>query len=130
MDKIIFVEVPSMNHSINVNGKTFWTAQVVDSYEKKTHDMTAIFMDRDDESPMIIDYYYGEPDEKTTAHYINEWFAARGVDAVFNSYLADICDIVNAYHLTNREYLDAENLDKVERALNFLNNTLRAVIGQ
>lgn len=63
-----------MNHSIIVNGQAYFTAQVVDAYERKTYDMTIIFRETD-ESPQIIDYYYGEPNVDITKEYIQRYLA-------------------------------------------------------
>lgn len=70
------------NHALEVNGQTFFTAQVVDAYEKKTYDMTVIFLDPGEEySPIIIDYYYGEPSEPLTKSYIERYFETIRKDA-------------------------------------------------
>lgn len=59
------------NHTITLDGKTYFTAQVVDAELGKTHDMTAIFIDvEDDLPPVFVDYYYGDPDLRITADYI------------------------------------------------------------
>lgn len=70
-----------MNHSIVVNGEKFFTAQVVDAYEKKTYDMTVIFNERGDElPPRLVNYYYGDPNESTTAHYAHDYLSMTGGD--------------------------------------------------
>lgn len=59
------------NHTITLDGKTYFTAQVVDAELGKTHDMTAIFMETDPElPPTFIDFYYGDPDLRITADYV------------------------------------------------------------
>lgn len=60
-----------MNHSIEVNGQTFFTAQVVDAYKRKTYDITLILHDPGDDYPLqLVDYYYGEPNLPTTRYYV------------------------------------------------------------
>ena len=67
-----------MNHSIIVNGQSYFTAQVVDAYERKSYDMTIIFRDTD-EAPQIIDYYYGEPNVDITKEYIQRYLAKEAI---------------------------------------------------
>lgn len=62
------------NHTITLNGNTYFTAQVIDAELGKTHDMTAIFMETEPELPHVfIDYYYGDPNLLLTAEYITQY---------------------------------------------------------
>ena len=66
------------NHTITLDGKTYFTAQVIDAELGKTHDMTAIFMETDPElPPKFIDFYYGDPDLRITADYIARYNARQ-----------------------------------------------------
>ena len=66
------------NHTITLDGNTYFTAQVIDAELGKTHDITAIFMDTDSElTPKFIDYYYGDPDLRITADYIARYNACQ-----------------------------------------------------
>ena len=66
------------NHTITLDGKTYFTAQVIDAELGQTYDMTAIFMDANpDEPPKFIDYYYGDPDLRITADYIARYNARQ-----------------------------------------------------
>ena len=65
---------PNKNHSITIEGRQFYTAQVVDAYENKTYDQTIIFEEPSIlGAPRVVDYYYGEPDRRTTSYYIYQW---------------------------------------------------------
>lgn len=64
------------NHTYEVNGRSFYTAQVVDSYSGETYDQTVIFESFDEDVPRLVNYYYGEPDEATTKRYVDDWIAA------------------------------------------------------
>lgn len=65
-----------MNHILEVNDQKFFTAQVVDAYERTIYDMTIIFLDPgEDCSPIVIDYYYGDPNPIITRNYIDKYFA-------------------------------------------------------
>lgn len=62
------------NHTITLNGNTYFTAQIIDAELGKTHDMTAIFMETEpDLPPVFIDYYYGDPNLMITAEYISRY---------------------------------------------------------
>lgn len=61
---------------ITDDGRRFYTAQVVDSYEGTTYDQTVIFEERgDDLSPQVVEYYYGEPYYIETKAYVDAWIA-------------------------------------------------------
>ena len=65
------------NHTITINGRCFYTAQVVDVYDKKTYDQTIIFEEPADRRlpPSVVNYYYGEPEEHLTKDYVNNIIA-------------------------------------------------------
>lgn len=63
-----------MNTIIVVNGHTFETAQLVDVYNRKTHDITVIFKHNEDDSSIdFINYYFGDATLAATAKYIEAW---------------------------------------------------------
>ena len=66
---------PNKNPGIDIDGRHFYTAQVVDAYERTFYDQTVIFedFDDDDKSPTVVDYYYGEPNEADTEYYVRQW---------------------------------------------------------
>lgn len=75
------------------DGNEYYTAQIVDSCTGETYDQTVIFKCRkDDESPQLVDYYYGEPDLTATISYIDRWNAARStIRDVLCDALDDCC---------------------------------------
>lgn len=94
------------NHTITLNGNTYFTAQVVDAELGKTHDMTAIFMETDPElPPTFIDFYYGDPDLRITADYIAQYIARQGYKPVRT--FATLEDI-KAYRSYVSSLIDAE----------------------
>lgn len=114
-----------MNHSIAINGRTFFTAQVVDSYKNEIYDMTVIFMDRqDDLPPVLVDFYYGEPDMAVSMQYVRNYLMKSTRNNVWVDFLEDIRSIVEAYRITNEDVLDGATNEKVERVLHVLKKTL------
>lgn len=64
------------NHTITLEGKRYYTTQVVDSYTGETYDQTAIFCCDEHccgPAPDFVGYYYGEPNLCTTAQYVDEY---------------------------------------------------------
>ena len=60
------------NHFVDINGDTFYTANIIDKYTGEDYDMTVIFKDTDD-TPQLIDYYYGDPNVRHTKMYAELW---------------------------------------------------------
>ena len=114
-----------MNHCIAINGRTFFTAQVVDSYKNEIYDMTVIFMDRPEGlPPILVDFYYGEPDMKVSMQYVRRYLANSTLNNTWVDFLEDIRSIVDAYRITNEDALDGATSEKVERVLHILKKTL------
>lgn len=98
------------NHHINKFGREFFTAQVVDEYDGCTYDMTVIFMDVPDRSPILVSYYYGEPDLRATDIFTDNWLEDL-----------KLCkDVVDAYWLTNHEVLEGNLRSKAKIACDVL----------
>lgn len=94
------------NHTITLGGNTYFTAQVVDAELGKTHDMTAIFMDvEDDLPPVFIDYYYGDPDLRITADYIARYNSRQACKPVRT---VTTLDDIKGYRAWVDHQMDAE----------------------
>ena len=113
------------NHSINYGGKKFFTANVLDKYNKGhgDYDMTVIFVERDDElPPEIVDYYYGEPNMRITVEYIEKYVNSQPSDVVSDNTesnpireLRELKDFKKWYdHLIDADATD-EEIDELYR---------------
>lgn len=118
-----------MRHLHKSSGLYFECGELMDFPVKdarKTYDMTVITLWNEDEdsceSPIIVDYYFGEYSVDTTDYYIDQWFDKRAMDKMWNKFIGDCASIVDAYYITNEGMLDETTERKVQTVRDCLNN--------
>ena len=99
---------------------------------RKTYDMTVITLwSGDDESPIIVGYYFGDYDEETTDYYIDQWLQKQAMENEWLKIVHDCKCIVNAYWITNEDVLVdneyGDNRSRVQRTLTNLNRILEVI---
>lgn len=120
-----------MTHLHKASGVYFECGELMDfpnRGNRKTYDMVVITLwndsDEDILPPVIIDYYFGAYDEKTTDYYIDRWFEKQSTNGMWRKFISDCKDIVDAYWLTNEDVLEEDDKRRVLTIRTGLENIL------
>lgn len=124
-----------MKHLHKSSGLCFECGELIDIREdgrnvRKTYDMTVITLWQDVENeltpPIVIGYYFGDYDAKTTDYYIDRWFEKQSTGNMWRKFVTDCASIVDAYYITNEDVLDEHTKRKVQTVRTGLNNLMEA----
>lgn len=120
-----------MTHLHKASGLYFECGELMDFPVKdarQTYDMTVITLwgctEGDPDSPIIIDFYFGEYNAETTDYYIDRWLEKQSTKEMWRKFVGDVKDIVDAYWLTNHEVLEDDYKNKVQTVRTSLDNLL------
>ena len=101
-----------MTHLHKASGMYFECGELMEEPRdgvRRTYDITVIthWQDNGEELnvPVIIDFYFGDYDPRLTDYYIDRWFEKQVANNKLDKLVRDCKDIVDAYWLTNKDYL-------------------------
>lgn len=111
-----------MKHLHKASGITFDCGELIERDTGRTFNMTVITLwhetdECDCKSPDIIGYYFGEYDAATTDYYIDDWFDQQNKTEDLAMMLAEALEIIRAYHITNRDVLEIDDLVRIKRLM-------------
>lgn len=108
-----------MRHIHERTGVEYEIGKLID-FDRKTFDMCVITKwdtEKFEESPVIIDYYFGEYDKETTDEYIDGYLERQG-------YLKKAVNRMTNDRMINHEFMTSEDLQDFDQTIENVTNMI------